>query len=115
MADNIPSPDAPAKEFFIQGITSDGRQFRPSDWAERLCGVMSCFRPEGAGGRNAHLQYSPYVRPVLLNGVRSVVVNEDLRQIEPLAYHFVVNFAKDNDLQILQGCLLPDTEAPKST
>jgi hypothetical protein len=115
MADTIESPDAPAREFFIQGVTSDGRQFRPSDWAERLCGVMACFRPEGSGGRNAHLQYSPYVRPVLLNGVRSVVVNEDLRQIEPLAYHFVVNFAKDNDLQILQACLLPDVEAPKST
>jgi hypothetical protein len=115
MADTIQSPDTPAREFFIQGITSDGRQFRPSDWAERLCGVMACFRPEGSGGRNAHLQYSPYVRPVLLNGVRSVVVNEDLRQIEPLAYHFVVNFAKDNDLQILQACLLPDAEAPKST
>ncbi|GAC1547526.1 MAG: DUF3579 domain-containing protein [Collimonas sp.] len=114
MAEPIQSPDAPAREFFIQGITSDGRQFRPSDWAERLCGVMACFRPEGSGGRNAHLQYSPYVRPVLLNGVRSVVVNEDLRQIEPLAYHFVVNFAKDNDLQILQGCLLPDAETPKS-
>lgn len=114
MADTIQSPDTPAREFFIQGITSDGRQFRPSDWAERLCGVMACFRPAGSGGRNAHLQYSPYVRPVLLNGVRSVVVNEDLRQIEPLAYHFVVNFAKDNDLQILQACLLPEAESPKS-
>lgn len=107
MTDTIQSPEPPSREFFIQGITSDGRQFRPSDWAERLCGVMACFRPEGSGGRNAHLQYSPYVRPVLLNGVRSVVVNEDLRQIEPLAYHFVVNFAKDNDLQIIQACLLP--------
>ncbi len=107
MTDTIQSPEPPAREFFIQGVTSDGRQFRPSDWAERLCGVMACFRPEGLRGRNAHLQYSPYVRPVLLNGVRSVVVNEDLRQIEPLAYHFVVNFAKDNDLQIIQACLLP--------
>ncbi|MBC7489364.1 MAG: DUF3579 domain-containing protein [Glaciimonas sp.] len=59
---------------------------------------MSCFRPEGRGGRNAHLQYSPYVRRALLKGVGSVVVNEDLREIEPLAYHFFVNFAKDNDL-----------------
>jgi hypothetical protein len=105
---------APAHEFFIQGITSDGRQFRPSDWAERLCGVMSCFRPEGSGGPNAHLQYSPYVRPTLLNGVKSVVVNEELRQIEPLAYHFVVNFAKDNDLQVVDACLLPERDQKKS-
>ncbi|MBL4951826.1 DUF3579 domain-containing protein [Neobacillus sp. YIM B02564] len=108
MADPQPTSTAPANEFFIQGITSDGRVFRPSDWAERLCGVMSHFRPEGSGGRNAHLKYSPYVRPTLLNGVKSVVVNEELRKIEPLAYHFVLNFAKDNDLQVIEACLLPE-------
>lgn len=96
-----------ADEFFILGLTSDGRQFRPSDWADRLCGVMSCFRPEGTGGRHAHLQFSPYVRPTMLNGVKAVVVNNALRQIEPLAYHFVRNFATDNDLQIVDACFLP--------
>lgn len=108
MADNPHKTQAPAREFFILGLTSAGKQFRPSDWAERLCGVMSCFRPEGSGGPNAHLQYSPYVRPTMLNGVRSVVVNAALREIEPLAYHFVVDFAKDNDLQVVDACLLPE-------
>lgn len=98
-----------AREFFILGLTSQGKQFRPSDWAERLCGVMSCFRPEGTGGPHAHLQYSPYVRPTFLDGVKAVVVNADLREIEPLAYHFVVDFAKDNDLQVVEACLLPDS------
>ncbi len=97
-----------AREFFIQGLTSNGKAFRPSDWAERLCGVMSCFRPEGSGGPHAHLQYSPYVRPTMLDGVKSVVVNADLREIEPLAYHFVINFAKDNDLQVIEACVVPD-------
>jgi hypothetical protein len=95
----------PANEFFILGLTSNGRQFRPSDWAERLCGVMSCFQPEG--GRNGHLKFSPYVRPTVLNGIKAVVVNSALQQFEPLAYHFVVNFAKDNDLQVVDACLLP--------
>jgi hypothetical protein len=104
-------PKAPAREFIIQGVTSDGKPFRPSDWAERLCGVMACFRPEGSGGPNAHLQYSPYVRPTVLNGVKSVVVDEAIREIEPLAYHFVMDFAKDNDLQVVQACLLPDPPA----
>jgi hypothetical protein len=111
MADSDKNSAAPANEFFIQGITSDGRTFRPSDWAERLCGVMSHFRPEGSGGRDAHLKYSPYVRPVLLNSVKSVVVNEELRRIEPLAYHFVLSFAKDNDLQVIAACLLPDEDS----
>lgn len=109
MADTIKNNSTPTREFFIHGLTSDGKQFRPSDWAERLCGAMSIFRPDA--GRNAHLVYSPYVRPLLLNGVRSVVVNEALREIEPLAYHFVLSFAKDNDLQIIDACLLPDPAA----
>jgi hypothetical protein len=113
MADPIKSSNAPAQEFIILGQTKDGKQFRPSDWAERLCGVMSCFRPEGSGGRNAHLQYSPYVLPTMINGVRSVVVNQALRELEPLAYHFVVNFAKDNGLQILDACVLPEPPRDK--
>ncbi|MES2130293.1 MAG: DUF3579 domain-containing protein [Pseudomonadota bacterium] len=96
-----------ASEFFILGLTSNGKQFRPSDWAERLCGVMSCFRPEGSGGPNAHLQFSPYVRPTVLNGTKAVVVNTALKDFEPLAYHFVVDFAKDNDLQTVDACFLP--------
>jgi hypothetical protein len=43
-----------------------------------------------------------------MNGVRSVVVNEAIRDIEPMAFHFVLNFAKDNDLQIIDACLIPD-------
>jgi hypothetical protein len=94
-------------EFFILGVTSDGKQFRPSDWAERLCGVMSCFQPQVAG-RNSHLQFSPYVQPTMLNGVKAVAVDSALQAIEPLAYHFVCDFAKDNDLQVIEACILPE-------
>ncbi|MDY7579830.1 DUF3579 domain-containing protein [Herbaspirillum sp. RTI4] len=114
MSDPADTSKPPAQEFFILGLTQDGKQFRPSDWAERLCGVMSCFRPTGAGGRNAHLKYSPYVVPTMINGVRSVVVNHALRELEPLAYHFVVNFARDNDLQVVDACLLPEPGASKT-
>jgi hypothetical protein len=44
----------------------------------------------------------------VLNGVKAVVVNNDLRKLDTLAYHFVVNFAKDNDLQIVDACILPE-------
>ncbi|HEX2531014.1 MAG TPA: DUF3579 domain-containing protein [Burkholderiaceae bacterium] len=113
MADPADKQKTPAREFFIQGITCDGKKFRPSDWAERLCGVMSQFQPEESRGRHAHLQYSPYVRPTVLGGVKSVVVNEELRSIEPLAYHFVLSFAKDNNLQIVDACLLPEPDEQK--
>ena len=109
MAESVQKPAEQQESFFILGLTSNGRQFRPSDWAERLCGVMSCFKPEGyVSGRNSHLQYSPYVTPTQVNGVKSVVVNGKLRDLEPLAYHFAVSFAKDNDLQMVDACLVPE-------
>jgi hypothetical protein len=88
-----------AKEIFIQGITRDGRTFRPSDWAERLAGVMSSFRPGGAFP-GSYLSYSPWCVPTTINGVKCVIVNRDLRDAEPMAWDFCVNFAKDNDLQV---------------
>ncbi|HEY3596849.1 MAG TPA: DUF3579 domain-containing protein [Paraburkholderia sp.] len=98
--------DTPPTEFFIQGITSNGRKFRPSDWSERLAGVMSGFGP-GARGPNARLQYSLYVRPTLLGDLKCVILDSRLREIEPMAFDFVMNFAKDNDLLVTEGCELP--------
>jgi hypothetical protein len=101
-------PDRAAREFIIQGITKDGRVFRPSDWAERLAGAMSCFRPGAAGqaGIGAHIGYSPYCVPTSVGEVRCVIVNEALREIEPMAWDFVSNFARDTELQMGQVCLL---------
>ncbi len=96
-------------EMFIQGVTLDGKTFRPSDWAERLAGAMSCFRPEGSsGGIGSFIGYSPYCVPRVINGVKCVIVNEKLRDIEPMAWDFVMHFARDNQLQVADACLLPD-------
>ena len=94
---------------FIQGVTRDGKPFRPSDWAERLAGAMSSFRPGGAvQGRAAHIGYSPFCVPRIIGGVKYVIVNEALRDIEPMAWDFVMNFARDNALKVAEGQLLPD-------
>ena len=103
------SPERPPKprEVFILGLTQQGRTFRPSDWAERLAGVMSSFRPGGAAqGQGAHIGYSPYCVPTTLGNIKCVVVNEALRSLEPMAWDFVMNFAKDNGLQVVEACLL---------
>lgn len=100
-----------AKEVFIQGITLDGRTFRPSDWADRLCGVMSRFRPGGARP-GSHLNYSPWCVPTVVNGIKCVVVNAQLRDSDPMAWDFVINFAKDNQLQTVEACLIPDPPKP---
>ena len=94
---------AQPREVFIQGLTKDGKTFRPSDWAERLAGTMSCFRPDGgAGGRGAFIGYSPYCVPREIAGVRGVLVDAELREMEPMAWDFVMHFARDNDLVVVE-------------
>lgn len=95
------SPSSQPREFFIQGITQNGRAFRPSDWAERLAGALSSFRPLGAG-INAHIGYSPYCIPRVVGGVKCVIVSEALRGLEPMALDFVMSFARDNSLVITE-------------
>jgi hypothetical protein len=99
-----------ASEVFIQGVTREGRPFRPSDWAERLAGVMSPFRPGGAQP-GSHLSYSPWCIPTTLGDIKCVVVHRDLQQHEPMAWDFVMNFARDNELQVIEACLI--REAPR--
>jgi hypothetical protein len=99
-----------AREVFIQGVTRDGRAFRPSDWAERLAGVMSSFRPGGAHP-GSHLSYSPWCIPTVIGGVKCVIVNRALREHEPMAWDFVLNFARDNDLKVSEG-ELPGADRP---
>jgi hypothetical protein len=97
------------RQFFIQGITLAGQTFRPSDWAERLAGAMSCFRPQGMqGGIGAFIGYSPLCVPRVVNGVKCVIVSEVLKDVEPMAWDFVMNFARDNQLQLAEACLVAD-------
>ena len=86
-----------ALEFVIVGTTAAGEPFRPSDWADRLCGMMSVF------GEDRHLSYSPYLKPVLAAGVRCVVVDRELERIDAAACSFLLGFARDNELTLRPG------------
>lgn len=110
-----PTTSAPKpRQFHIHGITNAGKVFRPSDWAERLAGAMSSFRPGGSGaaGIGAFIGYSPYCVPQVIDEVRCVLVNEALRDLEPMAWDFVMNFARDNDLPVTEVCVLPEQAVP---
>jgi hypothetical protein len=98
---NAPAPPSAASpvSFYILGVTREGKVFRPSDWADRLCSVMSQFKP-GGGGPQSHLTYSPYVMPDQQGDLKVVRVDKEIAELETLAYKFLVSFAVDNDLQI---------------
>ncbi len=100
---------AQPRQYYIQGLTLEGRTFRPSDWAERLAGAMSCFRPGGGmAGIGAYIGYSPFCVPQTVNGVKCVIVSEALKGIEPMAWEVVMNFARDNHLPVVEK--LPGAE-----
>jgi hypothetical protein len=86
-----------ATEIVIQGITVQGQKFRPSDWAERLCGMMSVF------GEDRQLSYSPYLKPVMIAGANCVVVDRQLEGIDGPAWKFLMSFATDNELTLRPG------------
>ncbi len=93
-------------EVIIQGMTSSGREFRPSDWAERLSGILSTF------GLNQKMSYHPYVRPMLMDGIRCVAVDKKLETVDPRVYSFLMSFAKDNDLRVIDCRTLIDEYYP---
>jgi len=86
-----------SQDYIIKGVTTAGKTFRPGDWAERLSSVLSSF------GVDNRMSYSPYVRPVTLNGIKCVAVDKALKEVEPQGYRFLMGFAQDNDLQVEDG------------
>lgn len=82
-------------EIVIHGTTSKGKTFRPSDWSERLCGILSSF------DKGHRLSYHQWVRPMLMDKVRCVAVDKQLEEINPSMFHFLMDFAADNDLRVL--------------
>jgi len=56
------------------------------------------------GALGGHLTYSPYVVPRTINDTKVVVIDHRLRDIEPLAWKFVQDFAQENRLKTAE-CL----------
>ncbi len=97
LTDNAQKESDLSHSLVIVGRTQDGKKFRPSDWAERLCGVMSAF------GTEKRMKYSPYVSPGEWEGDKCVFIDGILYELSPIAYRFLANFAKDNDLMLVDG------------
>lgn len=85
------------EEIIIRGENNSGRKFRPSDWAERLCGLFAAVGPDN------RTRYSPHVYPVTRQGVVCVVVNKALESEDSMLFGFLMDFARDNDLMVVEG------------
>lgn len=82
------------RRLIIEGVTEDGRTFRPSDWIERISGSLSTF------GSDRRIRYSHYLQPQTIEGKKCLVVDMELQQKNPSAYAFLMDFARGNKLRI---------------
>ncbi|MFM1858964.1 MAG: hypothetical protein RL133_464 [Pseudomonadota bacterium] len=100
MSQGIPSTTDLAGKFIIKGQTLSGKTFRPSDWAERLAGVLAPYRPgyKASGSALMVHGFSPFAQPVVRDGVKCVIVDSSMHTLEPMAWEFVCGFARDNQL-----------------
>mgnify|MGYP006077868865 FL=1 len=85
----------------IQGITETGGKFRPSDWAERLCGSVASYGP----GRR--IIFHPNVKLASMEGVKCVVIDAHLEGDDEMLFDFLTDFADENKLQILKTDTFP--------
>ncbi len=85
----------------IQGLTESGGKFRPSDWAERLCGAVATYGP----GRR--IIFHPNVKLASIKGVKCVVIDASLEEEDEMLFEFLIDFAQENKLQILRTDIFP--------
>jgi len=85
----------------IQGLTESGGKFRPSDWAERLCGAVATYGP----GRR--IIFHPNVKLASHNGVKCVVIDALLEDEDEMLFEFLIDFAEENKLQIVRADTFP--------
>ena len=82
------------KKIVIEGITPQGKAFRPSDWAERMSESMASFK-------NCRIHYSPMLQPsVNHEGYKCILLDPKLKDSSPEIYQSILDFAKENHLKI---------------
>lgn len=84
------------KKIVIEGMTKNGRKFRPSDWAERMSGALSTF------GRDQRIRYSPLLQPMTMNGIKCISIDPTLQQEFPEMYAYIMEWVDTNSLNIFE-------------
>ncbi len=84
-------------DFVVQGMTMEGEVFQPQDWAEQLCAEIE---KAGKGG----LPLVPtYLYPVVVGGVRSLVVLSVLKDADSRAFEMITHYIIEHHLVVRAG------------
>ncbi len=60
-----------------------------------MCSTYATF------GDDKKLRYSPYLKPKLVNNVRSLSVDMKLKDVNPAGFEQLIQFAKENQLSVI--------------
>lgn len=95
-----------SEEIIIQSLTREGKKFRPSDWVDRICSSYATF------GDDRKLRYSPYLKPEMIDGIRCLAVDMQLKEENPEGFDELMQFAAENKLNIInsEGAAIPVPE-----
>ena len=77
----------------IESFKKDGSIFRPSDWMERLSDSIGTFESD----RRRH--YAKECKPGFINGEKCLIVDNSLETSDKIAYNYIMDFVKSNDLR----------------
>ena len=80
--------------WIIHSMRTDGSQFRPSDWIERISTSLATF------GEDHRLRYDREVQPCVIQGKKCLVVGKGLSARNPELLSYIMKFAEENLLQI---------------
>jgi hypothetical protein len=92
----------------IEGVTLDGKVFRPSDWIERLIDTMFSYgedrrtRTEPYSGPDRRRRQVGFLQAQMIDGRKCLVVDMRLRDANPAAYRFLQNFIQNNCLRMME-------------
>lgn len=95
MLENTTPKDTKEKRIVIEGITESGEKFRPSDWAERMCGCLASFN-------NRRIAYSPQLRPIVdsESSTKCLILDPRLKETNPDVFECIMKFADENHLKM---------------
>ena len=77
----------------IEGETTEGKRFRPSDWNERLHGTLRAL------DEDEYQACHGFVRLTTMGGRKCVQVDCKLREQDERLFNFFLRFARDNHLR----------------
>lgn len=80
----------------IVGVNGKGQQFRPRDWASRICDMLASY-----GGSKGITRYNSLCVPYSWLDYTAVKLNLDCERRYPQFWKFVTGFARDNDLKVI--------------